>query len=74
MTVVNDDLHNKNTEGHAIASCMDCTPLDVSLFESPQVLACSPHICNWLLCEQLTRQQPGKWQPSGSTGDPGISP
>ena len=40
-------------------------------FQSPQVLAGSPLIHNWLLCSQLTRQQPGNWQPSGAVGDPG---
>lgn len=40
-------------------------------FHSPRVLARSPHIRNRLLREQLTRQQPGKRQPSGAAGDPG---
>lgn len=42
-----------------------------SISESPQVFASSPRICNRLLCEQLTRQQPGNWRPSGANGNPG---
>lgn len=42
-----------------------------SICKSPQVLTSSPHICNWLLCEQLTKQEPENWQPSGTIGIPG---
>lgn len=33
-----------------------------------------PSIWNGLGCEQLTRQQPGNWQPSGAVGDSCLPP
>lgn len=49
---------------------MDHALMHLSVFERPRVFACSPHMHNRLLYEQLTRQQPGNWQPYGAIGDP----